>query len=70
MANLIYLLYVNYCVIVSWEDVFIKQMTIEKERQAQKKLHTDKGWYSKADMIQELKWSPSIPQLLQQKAHC
>lgn len=42
------------------QDAFLQVMTIEKERSNQKKLETQKGWYSEYDMKETLGWKPYL----------
>jgi hypothetical protein len=35
-------------------------MTVQRERSNQKKLETEKGWYSENDMKDELGWRPIL----------
>ncbi len=38
----------------------MKEMTVQHERLNQKKLETTKGWYSEAEMRDELGWKPNL----------
>lgn len=51
------------CFWFSQQAAFIKRLTYEKEKSAAKKLETLKGWYSKTEMADELKWDESLSQL-------
>lgn len=42
------------------QDAFVKMMTVEKEKMAQKELKTEKGWYTRADMASVLGWPESL----------
>lgn len=41
---------------LSVQDRFVKEMTVLREKQRQKKLVTEKGWYSVAEMKDQLAW--------------
>jgi len=48
--------------------MFIKEMTVQRERSNQKKLETTKGWYSECDMKDELGWKPILVRIISFKS--
>ena len=43
-----------------YEDKFVKRMEIVHTLRDKKKSHILEGWYSKEDMVKELKWNPTL----------
>lgn len=51
------------CKFFCGQDSFKKQVEHIQKQSRRNKLHVEKGWYTKAAMKTELKWSPSEPKL-------